>query len=271
MIGWGARHRARIGLAAVASLTIGLVLATPAQGFQWPAIKAKAEAPHWGYTGDQGPSHWGEIAPEFATCKDGQAQSPIDISYGRRADFQPLSFQYRSDALAVTNNGHGIQVDSGPGSFLLIDGHEFALKEFHFHTPSEHSIQGVKADMELHLVHRDAKGKTAVVAVLLQGGRRINSVLKRIVESMPAVPGESFYGRQVAINPVFLLPQDRSYFYYPGSLTTPPCSEGVDWLVMSQPVEVDASLIAAFRQVMGANARPAQPDNARPIFLFSRR
>ncbi len=263
----------RVGAVGTTLLALGLALtlAAPVQAFQWPSRAPKPEAPQWGYAGENDPEHWGDVAAEFGTCKEGQAQSPIDIRYGRRMDYQPLSFQYRSDTLAVSNDGHTIRVESAPGSFLIADGHEYALQEFHFHAPSEHRIRGVPADMELHLVHRDGQGNVAVVAVLLRAGRRTNSTFTRIADAMPRVPGESFYGRQVAINPLFLLPPERSYFSYPGSLTTPPCTEGVDWFVMAEPVEVDAGLVARFRQVMGANARPVQLDNARPILRYSRR
>jgi carbonic anhydrase len=261
----------RAGTVSALLLTLGLTFAAPVQAFEWPSREAKPEGPAWGYVGEQEPAHWGDLSPEFSTCKEGKAQSPIDIRYGQRMDYQPLSFQYRSDALSVTNDGHSLRIDSAPGSFLIVNGHEYALQQYHFHTPSEHLIQGARADMELHLVHRDSQGRTAVVAVLMTAGRRINSTLKRIAEALPRRAGESFYGRQVATNPLFLLPPERSYFSYPGSLTTPPCTEGVDWFVMAEPVEVDAALIARFRQVMGANARPAQPDNARPVLRFSRR
>jgi carbonic anhydrase len=267
----GEQVTARVRAVGIALLALGLTLAAEVQAFQWPTRGAKADGPHWSYAGEQDPAHWGDLSAEFSTCKEGKAQSPIDLRYGRRTDYQPLSFQYRSDTLAVTNDGHGIRVDSGPGSFLVVNGHEYALQQFHFHAPSEHRIQGVPADMELHLVHRDTRGKVAVVAVLLRTGRRTNSTFTRIADAMPRAVGESFYGRQVAINPLFLLPPERSYFAYPGSLTTPPCTEGVDWYVMAEPVEVDAALVARFRQVMGVNARPVQPDNGRPVLLFSRR
>jgi carbonic anhydrase len=254
-----------------AVLALGLALATPAQGFEWPGRSEKPKAPGWGYSGDLGPAAWGGLAPVYATCKDGKTQSPIDLRYARRSDYVPLSFHYRSDALSMTNDGHGIQVDSAPGSYLLVNGREYVLEGFQFHTPSEHRIQGLQADMELQLIHRDGQGRRAVVAVLMRAGRHTNSTLSRIAERLPASAGEKFYGRQVATNPLFLLPTERSYFRYPGSLTTPPCTEEVDWFVMAEPVEVDAALIDHFRQVQGPNARPLQPDNARPVNLFSRR
>lgn len=261
----------RAGPIGAVLLVLAAGLAAPAQAIQWPTREAKPAAPHWGYEGEQGPAHWGDLSPEFATCKEGKAQSPIDIRYGRRMDYQPLSFQYRSDTLAVTNDGHRIRVDSGPGSFLVVNGHEYALQQYQFHAPSEHRIQGAQADMEMQLVHRDAQGRIAVVAVLMTAGRRINSTFTRIADALPLLEGESFYGRQVATNPLFLLPPERSYFSYPGSLTTPPCTEEVDWFVMAEPVEVDGLLLARFREAMGANARPVQPDNARPVLRFSRR
>ena len=261
----------RAGAMGAILLALGLAWTAPVQAFQWPSREAKPEAPRWGYSGELDPAHWGDLSAEFAACKEGKTQSPIDIRYGQRMDYQPLSFQYRSDTLAVTNDGHSIRVDAGPGSFLTVNGREYALQQYHFHTPSEHGIQGVRADMEVHLVHRDAQGRIAVVAVLMNGGRRTNSTLKRIADALPRIAGQSFYGRQVATNPLFLLPPERSYFSYPGSLTTPPCTEGVDWFVMAEPVEVDAALVARFRQAMGENARPLQPDNARPVLRFSRR
>lgn len=259
------------GRSTVVGLLLCGVLAAPVQAFQWPSRAPKPESPQWSYTGEQGPAHWGDLSPELATCKEGKEQSPIDIRYAQRRDYEPLLFQYRSDSLSVTNEGRGLRVDAGPGSFLIVDGHEYALQQYHFHTPGEHLVQGARADMELHLVHRDAQGQVAVVAVLMQAGRRVNSTLKRIAEALPPVPGETFYGRQVATNPLFLLPHERSYFAYRGSLTTPPCSEGVTWFVLAEPVEVEGALVARFRQLMGANARPVQPDNARPVRLFARR
>ena len=254
-----------------ALLALGLAVASPAYGFQWPGRGEKPKAPVWGYAGDLGPAAWGGLDPTYALCKEGKAQSPIDLRYARRSDYVPLSFHYRSDALSITNDGHGIQVDSAPGSYLLLNGREYVLERFQFHTPSEHRIQGVPADMEMQLIHRDGQGRRAVVAVLMRAGRHTNSTLSRIAESLPAAPGEKFYGRQVATNPLFMLPPERSYFSYPGSLTTPPCTEEVDWFVMAEPVEVDADLIDRFRQVQGPNVRPIQPDNARPVNLFSRR
>lgn len=264
-------HRVR-PVRVLSAILLGLILAAPAQAFQWPnqALKT-SEAPHWGYSGEHGPSHWGDLTSEYATCKDGKSQSPLDLNYARRVDYEPLSFRYRSDTLTVTNNGHTMQVASGPGSYLVIKGHEYALQQFHFHTPSEHRIQGVPAAMELHLVHRDTQGKIAVVGVLINPGLRNNSTLKRIADALPSTAGESFYGRQIAINPLFLLPPQRSYFSYLGSLTTPPCTEGVDWFVMTEPVEVEASLIARFQQAMGANARPPQPDHGRSVLGMFRR
>lgn len=260
------------GLAARVSLGLALTLGATlhAQAFQWPTVRAKPVAQPWGYTGDLGPERWGDLSPDFSACKDGKAQSPIDLRYAKRAEFLPLSFHYRSDTLTVANDGHVIRVDAAPGSFLLLKGREYALQRYQFHTPAEHRIQGAQADMEMQLIHRDAAGRTAVVAVLLKAGQRPNSTLSRIADSLPR-PGESYLGRQVATNPLFLLPPERSYFTYPGSLTAPPCTEGVDWYVMAEPVEVEAALVARFRQAMGANTRPVQPDNARPVMLHSRR
>ena len=254
-----------------AVLALGLVLATPAQGFQWPGRGDKPKAPDWGYSGEQGPAAWGGLGPVYATCNEGKAQSPIDLRYARRTDYVPLSFSYRSDALSINNTGHGIQVDSAPGSSLRVDGREYVLERVPFPHPQRAPYPGGPGG------HGVAPGPPRRPGPHGGGGR---SHARRPAHQQhsqagcrapSAGRGEKFYGRQVAINPLFLLPQDRSYFRYQGSLTTPPCTEGVDWFVMAEPVEVDADLIDRFRQVMGPNVRPLQPDNARPVVLFSRR
>jgi len=221
--------------------------------------------PHWGYTGEDGPEHWGELDPVFAACKNGREQSPIDIEYSRRSRGSPLAFHYRSIVLSIQNDGHTIRVNYSPGSYLRVDGHRYELKEFHFHSPSEHRIHGGNADMVAHLVHEDAAGKIAVVAIPFQAGARPNNLLSKIWRHLPEQPGGHFYDRQTGINATFLLPPDRSYFTYRGSLTTPPCSEGVRWFVLQHPVEIDASYIEQFRRLIGANVRPLQPLNGREV------
>jgi carbonic anhydrase len=184
--------------------------------------------------------------------------------------YSPLLFRYRSNALSVVNDGRSVRVDYPPGSYLVVGGREYELTRFHFHVPAEHHINGARADMELQLEHRDHRGRTAVVAVLMKAGRRMNSTLSRIWEHMPGRPNQRFHGEQTGINPVFLLPNDRSYFTYVGSLTEPPCTEGIDWFVLAQPVEVDGSYIRRLMQTIGTNARPLQPLNGRAVLAVWR-
>lgn len=224
----------------------------------------------WAYTGERGPEHWAELSTGFATCREGKAQSPIDIR-GARPDFgEPLLFRYRSNSLTLVNDGRTIRVDYEPGSYIRLGQRRYELIETDFHVPGEHRVNGVAADMVAHFLHQDSDGNLAIVEVPFIAGRRSNNMLARIWENLPERPGATYSGRQVGINPTFLLPNDRSYYAYLGSLATPPCSEGVQWFVFREPVEVDASYIRRLLDLVGPNARPVQPLNGRPISLQSR-
>ncbi len=255
-------------------LTLSLLLAAvpgPAEARKGAGFfPSSGSEPDWGYTGEQGPAHWGGLAPEFALCGSGKEQSPVNIEYSRRYRGPPLGFHYRSIVLSIENDGHTIRVNYSPGSHLRVDGHRYELKEFHFHTPSEHRIHGISADMVAHLVHQDAAGKFAVVAIPFKAGVRPSSLLGKIWRHLPEQPGGRYYDRQSGINATFLLPPDRSYFAYQGSLTTPPCTEGVRWFVLQDPVEIEASYIERLRLLIGSNVRPLQPLNGREV-LSSRR
>ena len=164
-----------------------------------------------------------------------------------------------------------IRVETPPGSYMSVGGHRYQLEGFHFHVPGEHRIEGVAPDMELHLEHRDQQGRIAVVAVFMRVGRRMNSILSRIWDHLLAMQGRRFYGRQMGINPRFLLPGDQSYYAYVGSLTEPPCTEGVEWFVLAKPVEIDRSYVHRFLRAVGPNARPLQPLNGRAVLASLRR
>jgi carbonic anhydrase len=217
---------------------------------------------HWGYEGHSGPEHWASLSKEFSTCGSGQRQSPIDINGGMSAGLTPIQFDYRPAQLDILNNGHTIQVNRGEGSSITVDGERFDLLQFHFHTPSENTVGGKPYDMEMHLVHKSAKGELAVVGVFLKAGAE-NAVLGKAWAHMPGHAGVKEQVAAVSINPAELLPADRSYSRFNGSLTTPPCSEGVNWLVMKTPVEVSTAQVKQFAKVVGHNARPVQPLNKR--------
>jgi len=233
--------------------------------FAGPKIARAAEpgAVHWGYEGADGPSHWGSLAPDFSPCARGQQQSPIDLTDAGiiRANLGALAFDYHPTPLRIVNNGHTIQVNYGPGSTLTARGKKYQIVQFHFHTPSEHTRNGKLSDMELHIVHQGADKELAVVGVFLEQGPA-NEALAPIWQAIPTKVGAEKLIAGTMVNVAALLPTARSknlpYFFYMGSLTTPPCSEGVRWLVLAQPVALSLEQIARFREVIPMNARPLQ-------------
>lgn len=227
-----------------------------------PAL-ATAAGPHWSYEDQAGPEHWGELDPGYAACASGQQQSPINIANDKPAKLPKLEFSYTAAPLKIRNNGHTIQVDYAPGSTLTLDGQTYQLAQFHFHTPSEHLVDGRASPMEMHLVHKNERGELAVVGVMLTEGAA-NALLQAIWNKMPAQEGEVTVAG-ATIDAGALLPKSRAYATYSGSLTTPPCSEGVRWIVLKQPITLSEAQIDAFRAVFPMNARPVQPLGARSI------
>jgi len=239
------------------------------------AAPAKAKAPGkgasktlgpWDYAGDASPQHWAEIAPENRVCGIGTRQSPIDIRDTIKVDLEKIQFDYRPTGFAVLDNGHTIEVDLASGNTLQVMGRSFELKEFHFHRPSEERVMGRQFDMVLHLVHKDADGHIAVLAVLIERGpdNKPQAAVQQVwnnlplERSMPQTASEQ-------LDPSQLLPADRRYYTYMGSLTTPPCSENVLWLVMKQPIQLTSSQIGIFARLYPMNARPLQSASGRMI------
>ncbi|MFC5578385.1 carbonic anhydrase [Lysobacter niabensis] len=231
-------------------------------------VPASAEehkhASHWEYTGEAGPEHWGELEDDFQLCGSGRNQSPIDLTHFIEADLPPIAFDYQPGGYDVVNNGHTIQVQYKPGSRITLDGTDFELKQLHFHVPSENTIEGKSFPMEAHLVHADAQGHLAVVAVMFEEGRE-SAWLDKVWPRVPKqADGETELATPLAATD--LLPADRDYYRYSGSLTTPPCSEDVRWLVLKQPVKASAAQLAVVGRTLGhANNRPVQPAGARII------
>ena len=219
---------------------------------------------HWSYSGEDGPEHWGALDHAYSACAEGKNQSPIDLTGFIEADLRPIDFHYEAGGNQIVNNGHAIQVNFAPGSKIALDGHTFALKQVHFHAPSENHINGQSYPMEAHLVHADEAGNLAVVAVMFTEGSA-NPSLARAWSYMPGIEG----GKQnlpSGVSAEGILPADRDYYRFNGSLTTPPCSEGVWWLVMKAPVTVSPDQLEKFVNVMRhPNNRPIQPPNARPV------
>jgi carbonic anhydrase len=223
----------------------------------------------WSYEGATGAEHWGDLDPEYAACKVGKQQSPIDIRNAEKAELPAIRFEYRSSPLKyLINNGHTIRVNyhdaSGSGNFLIVGDKRYQLTQFHFHRPSEEYIYGRPYDMEVHLMHEASDGKVAGVAVFLKAGGA-NATIQQIWDHMPKTEGKEEEITGVEVNPADLLPSDHANYMYMGSLTAPPCSEGVTWFVLKTPVELSAEEINAFAKLYPHDVRPLQGLNGRVV------
>lgn len=223
------------------------------------------EAGHWNYQAGN-PEQWGKLKSDFILCDIGRNQTPINLVENEmiEATLSPLQFSYQNALSSVVNNAHTIQVDYPQGSSITIDGKTFNLLQFHFHAPSENQINGKTYPLEAHLVHKDGIGALAVIGVMFDVGNP-SELLGTIWKNASEKVNEPTKLTQ-EINPMNLLPEDKSYFRFNGSLTTPPCSEGVRWFVMKKPLTASPEQIHQFKALMKhENARPLQPVNARPI------
>lgn len=220
---------------------------------------------HWSYRGETGPAHWGDLKSEFSTCKSGKQQSPINIRAAHSAALAAITPAYQAVPLYVLNNGHTIQVNVASGSHVTVAGKQYELLQFHFHSPSEHEVDGRAADMVAHLVHKAADGQLGVIAVLMKKGDN-NPLIEKIWKHLPSHEGE-YSKAAIHINAADLLPEELSYYHYAGSLTTPPCSEGVNWMVLKKEVEVSAAQVKVFTDIFQKSTRPVQPLNGRSVEL----
>ena len=227
------------------------------------AHAAAGHAAHWDYKGDAGPQTWGALKPEFAQCANGTRQSPIDIRDGIKVQLDAVQVDYRPSGFRVIDNGHTVQVNVAGGNSIEVQGRRYDLLQFHFHRPSEERINGRLFDMVAHLVHKDMEGRLAVIAVLLDRGTA-HPIIQSIWNNLPLEKNEELAAR-ATLDLNALLPADRSYFTYMGSLTTPPCSEGVLWMVMKNPVTISAEQIGIFARLYPMNARPIQSVSGRLI------
>ncbi|PEO55827.1 carbonic anhydrase [Bacillus toyonensis] len=237
---------------------------------------AKQEAPQkqstkkntqWSYEGATGPEHWGELKPEYKMCLNGQEQSPIDIKTEQiksTVDNNPLQINYQPISFSIKNNGHSIEGKANSSDdYLTLGGNRYTLKQFHFHTPSEHQFEGKHADMELHLVHQNDQGQLAVVGIMIKEGQK-NEGFAAMWQNLP-------YRKNIkadvqhTIDIKQILPSDYSSFRYMGSLTTPPCTENVQWIVMKQTIEMSKKQIKVFHKLFPKNNRPVQPINGRAV------
>ena len=220
----------------------------------------------WGYEAENGPDVWGQLSPEYRLCSAGIHQSPIDIVNPTPAKLSPIIFNYQSTSLNIRNTGNTIEVVYPAGSWIEIDGTKYHLLQFHFHAPSEHTVVGNLYDMEMHLVHKSEDGTLAVIGVLIESGNT-NTAFTPFWHYLPSAPGESEQIKEVILNASDLLPSTKHAYRYIGSLTTPPCSENVKWFVLTTPVEMAHSQIAAFKAILYGNNRPPQPLNDRELLV----
>jgi len=218
---------------------------------------------HWEYNGTAGPQSWGQLKPEFQTCNTGTRQSPIDIRDGIKVQLEPIQFDYRASAFRVIDNGHTVQVNVDSGNFITVSGRRYELVQFHFHRPSEERINGRQYEMVAHLVHKDAQGKLAVIAVLLDQGKE-HPMVQLVWNSLPLEKSVE-QASPVTLDMNLMLPEQRQYYTYMGSLTTPPCTEGVLWLVMKQPATLSPYQASVFSRLYANNARPIQSAAGRMI------
>jgi carbonic anhydrase len=252
----------RLAAIRLAAIPVIAVVALPAL----IATLAYGADPNWSYSGATGPAKWGALSKEFKECKTGEAQSPIDIpdEKARKGDLAPLLFNYKPSPLRIIDNGHTIQVNYAPGSFVNIEGKRYELQELHFHKPAEEKIDGKGHDMDAQLVHKGPDGKPIVIAILLDAGKD-NKLVKTLWDNLPKSQGKEQVLDAVKINAVDLLPDNKGYYTYTGSLTTPPCTEQITWYVLKSPVQISAEQIARFGKSYPMNARPIQPLHDRDI------
>jgi carbonic anhydrase len=254
------RCNVRRNLALVCAAAIAVSIPTSLQA-QWKTL--------WSYEGPRGPDHWGELDPEYAACNAGKAQSPIDIRTAEKADLPALQFEYRSEPLKyLINNGYTIRVNyhdaPGSGSLLAVGDKRYRLMQFHFHRPSEEYIHGKPYDMVLHLMHQADDGSVLGVAVLIkQGGA--NATVQQVWSHMPETKSSEEEIPGVEVNPAEMLPRDFGYYEYVGSITAPPCTEGVTWIVLKTPIELSREQIDAFAKLYPHDVRPLQPVNGRVV------
>jgi carbonic anhydrase len=218
---------------------------------------------HWGYQGEGSPANWGKLKPEFSLCGTGMSQSPIDIAKTYKTTLDTIEFSYKETPLKIINNGHAVQVNYEPGSFVTIDGQKYELLQFHFHAPSEHTVKGAFYDMEMHLVHKNGLNELAVVGLFLKKGNP-NKIIQVLWDNLPNEIDKENVVSGIAVNASGFLPKDTKYYHYFGSLTTPPCSEGVNWSVLKTPIEVSEAQIEQFKTLMGF-------DNNRPVLSLNKR
>lgn len=218
---------------------------------------------HWSYIGMESAEHWGDLSEQYHACKAGMKQSPVNIDTYEGTELPALEFSYEATPLQVVNNGHTVQVNYAPGSQMTVDGKVYQLLQVHFHTPSEHYVDGMPYPMEAHFVHKAADGSLGVVGVMMKIGEA-NEEIAKIWANVPAA-GHTANIETAHFDGTGLLPANHAYYSYSGSLTTPPCSEGVAWHVLKHSITISREQLTAFQNLYPVNARPVQPLHGRVV------
>ena len=256
-----ARSSLRRGLIPIGLLVVAVISVSPCARAQWKT--------HWSYEGATGAEHWSDLDPDYAACNAGKEQSPIDIRNADKAELPALRFEYKSGPLKyLIDNSYTLRVNyrdaPGNGNFLVVGDERYQLTQFHFHHPSEEYVHGKPFDMVLHLMHQGMDGKIAGVAVLLKAGKS-NATIQQLWEHWPKTEGKEQAVAGIGVNPSDLLPRATAYYLYMGSLTAPPCTEGITWFVLKTPLEISAEEIAQFANHYPHDVRPLQPLNGRVV------
>lgn len=241
---------------------LSLGIAAVAQQHEHPADPSHT----WSYSGATGPEHWRELSPEFALCKEGKQQAPIDIIHPQSAHLPILQFESHTVPLKIIDNGHTIRQNyiSGSGNTIPVGERTYELQQFHFHHPSEEATNGKHYEMVTHLVYGDKDGHLAVVGVLVKEGKP-NPLISTLWSNLPSEKLKERASDAVVVNAIELLPAKHTYYTYLGSLTTPPCTEGVTFYILDTPMEFSKEQIGKFAEFYPDNARPAQPLNGRVV------
>jgi carbonic anhydrase len=251
------------GMAALGALVASV------SAFASPPVSGDWATPHWSYSGDSGPTHWSAMSPRFIECGKGNAQSPIDLETrdAKTGKAGPFHIDYEKGAVDLVNDGHTVEADVGDvRDKVFFDGDTYRLDQFHFHAPSEHTEDGSHFPLEIHFVNENQNKRVVVLGVMVKLGKE-NESLAPVLSRLPASENDgSAKGRApVTVDLASVLPADHKAFVYTGSLTTPPCTEGVHWIVMTQPIEMSQDQITAFTRIFPDNHRPLQKANGREV------
>lgn len=259
---WTDFHEENIGMKPIKKISLSLILTTTLLLTQQSSFAGGGT--HWGYTGHEGPQDWGALDPDYHICQSGREQSPININRSTQSSSKPIHFWYSSEPDNIVNNGHTIQVNMEEGSRIKLNGKIYELLQFHFHSPSEHQINGKHAAMVIHFVHQAEDGQLGVIGLLLDKGPS-NQIITQLWQHIP-----KHHGDEVPLPSMIdikrLLPVNRAYYNYRGSLTTPPCSEGVNWVVLKGRASVSQQQISKFTRIFRKSVRPVQPIHHRTVY-----